>query len=78
MVDFFLRSEYFDLTHVSIFAGMLVLQNDNLDIDGGDIIFLSIVEQFSLQRHSVPSCRFLQLQVLNFLEILHIITGSYR
>ena len=76
MVDFLLGPEYFDLPHVGIFARMLVLQNDDLDIDGGDIIFLGVVEQLCFQGDGVPPSGFLQLEVLNFLEVLHVVAGS--
>jgi hypothetical protein len=55
---------------------MLVLQNQDLNIDGIDIVFFSVIEKFCLQGHCVPSGRLLQLQVLNFLQILHIVAGA--
>lgn len=78
MIDLFFRAENLDLTHVGVFTGMLVLQNDDLNIDCIDIAFFSVVQKFCLQGHCVPSAGLLQLQVLNFLQILHIVASANR
>jgi len=76
LIDFFFWAENLDLAHVGVFAGMLVLQNQDLNIDGIDIVFFSVIEKFCLQGHCVPSAGLLQLQVLNFLQILHIVASA--
>ena len=54
---------------------MLILQDDYLNIDRIDVVFLIIIEQLSLERNSVPTTWFLQFKVLYFLEILHIVSS---
>jgi hypothetical protein len=59
---------------VGILARMLILQDDDLNVDCIDICLLGIVQQLSLERNSIPSTWFLQLEVLHLLEILHVVS----
>jgi hypothetical protein len=55
---------------------VLILQNQNLNIDGVDIVFLSIIEELRLQWNCIPTGGLLELEVLHFLEVLHVVAGS--
>ena len=73
LVDLLTRPEDLDLPHVRVLARVLVLKNENLNIDGADVVLLGVVEQFGLEGDGVPAGRFFELDVLHFLEVLHVV-----
>lgn len=76
LVDLLLGAEDLNLPHVGVLAGVLVLQDDDLNIDSIDVVLLSVVEQLGLQGYCVPPAGLFQLQVLHFLQVLHVVSRA--
>lgn len=53
---------------------MLILQDYQLDVNCADVIFLRAVQQFCLERYCKPAWGLFHLQVVNFLQVLQVVS----